>query len=62
MLAEFAYNNAKYSTIGISPFYVYYGFHLRLKYEVKANNSSFVLTASKKIKRIFFKREALVKC
>jgi len=48
--------------IGVSPFYTYYKFYLRLEYKVKADNSSSILAAFKKIKRISLKREALVKC
>ena len=59
MLAEFAYNNAKYSKIGISPFYTYYRFHPRLEYEVKVDNSSSILAALERIKRISLEREAL---
>ena len=61
MLAEFAYNNAKYSTTGISPFYTYYRFYLRLEYKVKADDSSSILAALERIKRISLKREALAK-
>jgi hypothetical protein len=46
---------------GISPFYTYYGFHPRLEYEVKADNSSSILAALERIKRISLKREALAK-
>jgi hypothetical protein len=46
---------------GISLFYTYYRFYLYLKYKVKADDSSSILAASKRIKRISFKREALVK-
>jgi hypothetical protein len=62
LLAEFAYNNAKHSKIGISPFYAYYRFYPRLEYKVKVDNSSSVLAALKRIKRISLEREALVKC
>ena len=61
MLAEFAYNNTKYSITGISLFYTYYGFYLYLEYKVKADNSSSILAASKRIKRISLKYKALVK-
>ena len=61
LLAKFAYNNTKYSTIGVSPFYACYGFHPRLEYEVKADDSSSIPAASKRIKRISLKREALAK-
>jgi hypothetical protein len=61
LLAKFAYNNAKHSTIGISPFYTCYGFYLRLEYKVKADNSSSILAALERIKRISLKREALAK-
>jgi len=61
LLAKFAYNNAKYSMTGISPFYACYRFYLRLKYEVEVDNSSFILAASERIKRISLKREALAK-
>ena len=61
MLAKFAYNNAKHSIIGVSPFYAYYGFYPRLEYEVKADDSSSILADSKRIKRISLKREALAK-
>ena len=61
MLAKFAYNNAKYSIMGISPFYTYYRFYLRLEYEVKADNSSSILAALERIKRISLKYKALVK-
>jgi hypothetical protein len=61
LLAEFAYNNAKYSTTGISPFYTYYRFYLRLEYKVKADNSSFILAALERIKRISLKYKALAK-
>ena len=61
MLAKFAYNNAKYSTIGISPFYTYYRFYLYLEYKVKADNSSSILAALERIKRISLKRKALAK-
>ena len=61
LLAEFAYNNAKYSTTGISPFYACYGFYPRLEYEVEADNSSSILAASERIKRVSLEREALAK-
>jgi len=61
LLAEFAYNNAKYSTTGISPFYTYYRFYPRLEYEVKADNSSSIPAALERIKRISLKRKALAK-
>ena len=61
MLAKFAYNNAKYSTTGISPFYTCYRFYLRLEYEVEVDDSSSVLAAVERIKRISLEREALVK-
>jgi hypothetical protein len=61
LLAKFAYNNTKYSIIGISLFYTYYGFYLYLEYEVKVDNSSSILAALERIKRISLKREALVK-
>ena len=48
--------------MGISPFYTCYGFYLYLEYEVEADNSSSILAASKRIKRISLKCEALVKC
>jgi len=46
---------------GISPFYAYYGFYLYLEYEVQADDSSSILAASERIKRISLKREALAK-
>ena len=61
LLAKFAYNNAKYSKIGVSPFYTYYKFYPRLKYKVKVDNSSSILAASKRIKRISLKRKVLAK-
>jgi hypothetical protein len=61
LLAKFAYNNTKYSTIGINPFYTYYRFYLYLEYKVKVDNSSSILAALERIKRISLKREALVK-
>jgi len=61
LLAKFIYNNTKYNITGVSPFYVYYRFYLRLKYKVETDNSNFVLAASKKIKKISLKRETLVK-
>jgi len=61
LLAEFAYNNAKYSITGISPFYACYGFYLYLEYKVKVDNSSSVLAALERIKRISLKRKALAK-
>ena len=48
--------------MGISPFYAYYRFYLRLECKVKADNSSSILAALKRIKRISLKREALAKC
>ena len=45
----------------ISPFYTYYRFYLRLEYKVKADNSSSILAAVERIKRISLKHEALVK-
>ena len=47
--------------MGISPFYAYYRFYLRLEYKVKVDNSSSILAASKRIKRISLKYKALVK-
>jgi hypothetical protein len=47
--------------MGISPFYACYRFHPRLEYEVEADDSSSVLAALERIKRISLKREALVK-
>jgi hypothetical protein len=47
--------------MGISPFYTYYRFYPRLEYKIKADNSNSILAASKRIKRISLKREALVK-
>ena len=47
--------------MGISPFYTYYRFYLRLEYKVKADNSSSILAAVERIKRISLKRKALVK-
>jgi hypothetical protein len=61
LLAEFAYNNTKYSVIGISLFYACYRFYLYLEYKVKADDSSSVLAALERIKRISLKREALAK-
>ena len=61
MLAEFAYNNIKYSIIGISPFYTCYRFYLYLKYKIEVDNNSFILAAFKRIKRIFSKYKTLVK-
>jgi hypothetical protein len=46
---------------GISPFYTYYRFYLHLEYKVKVDNSSSILAASERIKRISLKREALAK-
>jgi hypothetical protein len=61
LLAEFAYNNTKYSLMGISPFYTCYRFYLRLEYKVKVDNSSSVLAALERIKRISLKHKALAK-
>jgi len=62
LLAEFTYNNTKYSIIGISPFYTYYGFYLYLEYKAKADDSSSILAALERIKRISLKYKALAKC
>ena len=48
--------------MGIIPFYTYYRFYIYLEYKVKVDDSSSILAASKRIKRISLKREALVKC
>ncbi len=61
MLAEFAYNNAKYSMTSVSPFYACYGFHPCLEYKVKADNSSSILAALERIKRISSERKMLAK-
>ena len=47
--------------MGISPFYAYYGFYPRLEYEVEADDSSSVLAALERIKRISLERKALAK-
>ena len=47
--------------MGISPFYTYYRFYPRLEYKVKADDSSSILAALERIKRISLKREALAK-
>jgi transposase InsO family protein len=36
-LAEFAYNNSKHATTGISPFYAVYNFHPEIYYDVEAD-------------------------
>jgi len=46
----------------MSPFYTYYRFYPRLEYKVKADNSSSVLAALERIKRISLKHKALAKC
>ena len=46
---------------GISLFYAYYRFYLRLEYKVEADDSSSILAALERIKRISLKREALAK-
>ena len=61
LLIKFTYNNTKYNIIEISPFYIYYRFYPYLKYKIKVDNSSSILTALERIKRIFFKYKVLVK-
>ena len=47
--------------MGISPFYTCYGFYPRLEYKVMADDSSSILAAAERIKRVSLKREALAK-
>jgi hypothetical protein len=61
-LAEFTYNNSKYSTIGISPFYALYGFHpnIELHVEDKVPEGG-APAAHERIQRIKAERQAMEK-